>query len=116
MKNFYFITILFLLFSSTITAQKQIEAIIVDANTNEKLPFVTIELNKTSGVVSNSNGKFKMYFKKAPTLLDSLHINFLGYETKHIPVLNFKDSIIKLNPKPYELDEVIVLNLSLIHI
>ena len=90
MKKNYILTIILLTVISTITAQKNINAIILDADSQKPIPFVTIEFNKKSGVVSNSEGKFQMHLKTKLTQKDSLHINFLGYETQHISALNFK--------------------------
>ncbi len=110
MKNVYILIAFLSVLSTKVVAQKQITATIVDETTQETIPFATIELNKKSGVVSNSEGKFQLYLKNNPSVKDSLHINFLGYEPKNIPVLSFKDSMITLTPKSFELDEVIVLN------
>lgn len=91
-------------------AQESIHAKLIDSTTQKPIPFATIELNKKSGVISNDNGIFQMYFDKKPTTKDSLFINCLGYETKRIAVKKFTDSIIVLSQKSIELDEILVSN------
>ncbi len=110
MRGFYIFNIIFFSIIQTTFAQKSIGATVIDANSQKTIPFVSIEFNKSAGVVSNDEGKFLIHVKKKLSTKDSLHISFLGYETQHIALTTFKDSIIKLKPTNFELDEVIVLN------
>lgn len=90
--------------------QQSISAKLLDSTSQKPIPFATVSYGKKSGVISNANGDFQIYFRKQPSKKDSLFISCLGYNTKQIPALNFKDSIIVLSQKSIELDEVLVSN------
>ncbi|TWO33329.1 carboxypeptidase-like regulatory domain-containing protein [Seonamhaeicola sediminis] len=90
--------------------QESISAKLIDSTTQKPILFATISYGKNSGVISNSDGDFQIHFKSNPSKSDSIFISCLGYKTKQIPALHFKDSIILLSPKSIELDEVLVSN------
>lgn len=82
----------------------QIEAVIFDKETKEKISYVNIWIeNENIGTTSNENGAFFIDNSKGEILV----LSSLGYETMKI---NLKEvpSKIFLIPKSYELDEVIV--------
>ncbi len=108
MKYYYFTY--FLLISSifSIQAQEPINATLIDSTTQKTIPYATITLNDSYGVISNNYGKFLIHLEKETIPTDSLFISCLGYETKHLAVDIFKDSIIFLTPKTIELNEVLV--------
>lgn len=91
-------------------AQESIQAKLIDSTTQKPVAFATVELNKKNGVISNENGEFQLYLNKKISKKDTLFINCLGYETKRVAVKTFADSIIVLNQKSIELDEVLVSN------
>lgn len=99
-----------LLTSQFFEAQESIQAKLIDSITQKPIPYASIELNKKSGIISNKNGDFQIYVNKKITEKDTLFINCLGYETKRVGVKTFADSIIVLNQKSIELDEVLVSN------
>ncbi|WP_248724116.1 carboxypeptidase-like regulatory domain-containing protein [Seonamhaeicola sp. ML3] len=104
------VTIVCIITATYSFSQQSISAKITDSTTRKPIPFATISYGKKSGVISNSNGDFQMYLKNLPSKEDSLSISCLGYNTKQIPALHFRDSIILLSPKSIELDEVLVSN------
>ncbi|MGK0254444.1 MAG: hypothetical protein ACI9OE_001945 [Mariniflexile sp.] len=109
--KYTFLTVLFLFFHIThLQAQESISAKLIDTSTKKTIPFASISLNNKSGVISNENGEFQIQLNGNTTEKDSLFISCLGYEPKQIKVEKFKDSLIYLNPKSIELDEVLVLN------
>ena len=111
MKNNYFTSFIFLLISAlTLNAQELISGKLLDSITKNAIPFATVSLNNTSGVISNENGVFQIQFKNKIKPLDSLFISCLGYESKNLAALNFKDSIVLLSPKSIELKEVLISN------
>lgn len=107
-KN-YFILLLFTA-TTNFYAQKPITAKLLDSSTKKEIPFATVTFNNKSGVISNENGVFQLYINVNPSETDSLFLSCLGYENKNIAVLKFTDSIIYLDPKSIELDQVLVSN------
>ncbi|MFD0989969.1 carboxypeptidase-like regulatory domain-containing protein [Mariniflexile jejuense] len=107
MKYFYMIFIFSSLYS---ISQESINAKILDSTSKKPIPFATISINNNSGVISNDTGEFSMYLNKESFEKDSLTIRCLGYESKHYLLKTFRDSIILLNPKSIELNEILVSN------
>ncbi|WP_282123689.1 carboxypeptidase-like regulatory domain-containing protein [Algibacter mikhailovii] len=109
MKRLYTAS-LFILITVLLNAQESINAKLIDSISSKPIPFATISLNDNSGVISNANGDFSIYLRKKTSNKDSLKIRCLGYEPKQIAIKTFKDSIIFLNQKIIELNEVLVSN------
>ncbi|QLE00460.1 carboxypeptidase-like regulatory domain-containing protein [Galbibacter sp. BG1] len=110
MKKVYLFLFLIVLFSEGISAQKTISAKIIDATTEEPIPFATISLNDKTGVISSEDGEFTINIIKEIEATDSLYISCLGYEEKKFAVNNFEASEVSLSTKDIELDEVVLLN------
>ncbi|WP_406684876.1 carboxypeptidase-like regulatory domain-containing protein [Seonamhaeicola sp. MEBiC1930] len=110
MYNQYKTIILILLTTVYSQAQQSITTKLIDSTTQKPIPYATISYGKKTGVISNSDGDFQIYFKKTPSKKDSLFISCLGYNTKKIPILNFTNQVIELSQKSIELDEVLVSN------
>jgi len=84
--------------------------IITDAETKKPIEFVNVGvLNKNKGTISNLNGEFYLSVTKK-FFNDSLTISHVNYYSIKIPIKNFKNQTIFLNPKTNELSEVIVSN------
>ena len=100
MKN-QITTILLLLTSTSLFSQ--INGVVIDSLTKEKIPYVNIWVeNENEGTTSNENGEFLI------ENLDNqknLVFSAIGYETKHIDIKTIQKTI-ELNPKIYELKEV----------
>lgn len=107
MKHYY-LTLIISFFIVQLNAQTELSATVIDSTSQQTIPFASITLNKSFGVISNNEGYFIMHLRNTLTKNDSIEISCLGYETKNMPALNFKDSIIQLQPKTFELNEVVV--------
>lgn len=102
MKN-QITTILFLLISTCLFSQ--INGIVIDSVTKAKIPYVNIWVeNENEGTTSNENGEF--YIEKVDNQ-KTLVFSSIGYETKHFDIYNIPKTI-ELNPKIYELKEVVI--------
>ncbi|MFP2996989.1 carboxypeptidase-like regulatory domain-containing protein [Spongiivirga sp. MCCC 1A20706] len=86
---------------------------VVDAKTNEALPFVNIFLANKKGVITNAEGKFTFQLPANTKPTDSLFISFIGYEQLGKPLQEFTEEVILLNPKAIELNAVVVTNSNL---
>ncbi|PCH78550.1 MAG: hypothetical protein COB98_00280 [Flavobacteriaceae bacterium] len=87
-----------------------IQSKLVDATTQEAIPYASILLASNKGVISNEDGMFTLHLKKKITAKDSLFITYMGYEPKAIPLLHFKDSIIYLNEQAIALNSILISN------
>ncbi|OHX63940.1 carboxypeptidase-like regulatory domain-containing protein [Flammeovirga pacifica] len=107
MRTIYLTLFLLLSTSSYLCAQRVLKGIIIDAETDEPLPYTNIILNKSrKGTVSNAEGKFAFSIKKInPT--DTLTFYFGGYETVKVNVSDLpSNSKIALKPNIVNLEEV----------
>ncbi|PKH51607.1 hypothetical protein CXF68_13350 [Tenacibaculum sp. Bg11-29] len=86
-------------------SQKTITGTVLDKLTLEPIEFVDI-YNKDSFTITNEEGKFDFVSKS-----DSIKFHFLGYENIKLRITDFpSNSIIYLDPKSFNLEEVIVNN------
>ncbi len=108
-KNFFLFFALIFNYSSFFAQEYKIEGIVIDSVTNQTLPFVNIVYNKNKeGFISNIDGKFEL---ENPNNVDFLQFSYLGYENKLLSkktIENSKRIIVKLKPKAFDIDEVIV--------
>lgn len=111
MKNYIYTFILFqLLTFQSFSQEIEMNGIIADSETENPVEFVNIGvLHKNKGTISNLNGKFKLSVSKK-FLNDSLTISHINYYPVKIPIENFNNKTIFLEPKTNELSEVIVSN------
>lgn len=111
MKNYIYTFILFqLLTFQSFSQEIEMDGIIADSETENPVEFVNIGvLHKNKGTISNLNGKFKLSVSKK-FLNDSLTISHINYYPVKIPIENFNNKTIFLEPKTNELSEVIVSN------
>ncbi|MBT7242024.1 MAG: carboxypeptidase-like regulatory domain-containing protein [Flavobacteriaceae bacterium] len=101
----YSLTLLSFLFLSFANAQSFL-AKVIDQETQEPIPYATIETGLHQGMVSNEEGEFTFLLENIIPTPDSIYISYMGYETKGI-VFEENDGItIPLIPKLYELKEV----------
>lgn len=88
---------------------------LVDKHSGVPILYANIGIsNKNIGTVSNAKGEFKLELNSTEDY-DTLFISCIGYERKSYLISNFKNSyrssnqiIIELQPKVYELAEVVV--------
>lgn len=88
----------------------KMKGIITDSETKIPIHFVNIGfLNKNKGTISNLNGEFILNVSEK-FLNDSLTISHVNYYPIKIPIDNFNNRTIFLEPRTNELSEVIVTN------
>lgn len=103
--------ILFLILCTpmTLSAQQQVHGLVVDASTNEPMPFVTIAAaGSTYGTVSNQNGEFVLTLEKIDPS-DNIAFHYLGYETLLLKIDDLVDGmIVKIKEKPVRMREITI--------
>ena len=105
--------ILFLIFLITVNLSNSqtINGIVKDSISGQNIAFVNIVLKNGKGTYSSEFGIFELEIKNIKT--DTLKISSLGYESKILPLIDFKNKTIfevLLKPKIENLDEVLILN------
>ena len=101
MKTFNFYVLILLISFSTIA---QIRGVVKDSITGKPIPYVNISVaNENLGTTSEDDGKFTV-----PVSEKSKYLIFsaLGFEKKTVKIS--KASEVSLNPKIYQLDEVVI--------
>lgn len=107
-----------LLFSLMAGAQNNIifKGRILDSETNEPLPFVTVQIrNSGTGVITNEFGEFQ-YHVPANFQNDKVQISCLGYQKIGVNVLEIKSGILtvfKLVPEIHQLHEIEIRGLKI---
>ena len=86
-----------LLFSIHLSAQNFLSGIVKDANTNQPLIGVTIQLDNGNGSVTNASGKYSIKSEKE---LQKITFSYVGYQTKTIEL-----NIVKFDHKDVYLVE-----------
>jgi len=118
MKTIKTLVLLFVLlfpFSAFVTMAngQMLEGVVVDAKTNEPLPFSNVGvLNKDNGTVTNEDGRFNIDISKLSSN-DTIRISYIGYEASDIwgSSLDSKNRIkIRLNPIDIQIPEVQISN------
>lgn len=86
-------------------AQKiEVTAHVVDASTNEPLPYVNVYVSTGNGTLTNAEGNFTISVEEG----ESLRLTFVGYETLTVAG-NAVPSVLRLQPQALALGEVTVL-------
>lgn len=103
-KIFFCLFLLLSINTELLLAQTKTSARVVDAKTNEALPFAHVSFkNKEGGTIANEAG----YFELTVANKDSIEISYLGYFAVILPVTEMP-SIIKLNPDSQLIEDVVV--------
>lgn len=97
--------IFFLSFGLVAQAQNSRKFILVDANTEQVIPFANVLFSKTDykGTSTDIDGVFYVH-----STIEKIVISYVGYETKELMLSAISSNIIKLKPKVSELDEVVI--------
>ncbi|MBK3516208.1 SusC/RagA family TonB-linked outer membrane protein [Carboxylicivirga marina] len=104
MKKFLML-LLFLVPISLMAQELSITGKVLDKETNEPLPGVTVYIKgTTNGTISGNSGEFNIRVKKA----DVLVFSFIGMKTKEVVVGDETNLTIHIEPEISELDEVVV--------
>jgi hypothetical protein len=107
--RYLFLSALFFLSVQLTFSQVYIKGKIIDRQTGEPLPFVNIVYNsRGNGIVSNMDGKFNITVTPD---VEFLKFSYLGYHSLLTDLESAKtghDLTIKLDPKSYDINEVII--------
>lgn len=80
---------------------------------NEPVPFATIQLNNTKQfATTNAEGVFNFRSKNLSDSNLFLNVNAIGYQNQQANVSSNNNNIIKLNNDDHQLNEVVVTNLA----
>ena len=99
-----FQTLLLLLFVTVNAQNFDVTGVVTDENSEPILGVNVVIKNTTSGIVTDSNGNFKINLSKASVL----QFSFISYQTYEITVNDGTFLKIKLIPNKQVLDEVVV--------
>ena len=100
---------IFLLTSISIQCQS-ISSRVVDTKTNEGIPYATIQFAKHRGIITNEEGRFSINLNSKLEQQDSIYISSMGYKKTAIHFKATLDSVIYIEPKAIELNEVYLFN------
>jgi len=104
----YFICILLLLSSSISLYSQDIIGKVIDQETQEPIPYVSVVLNDANGTISNEEGNFSISIANHTLKNDSVYFSSIGYKTKAILLQTTKNTTISLEPEILELSNVYV--------
>ena len=113
MKAIYLLFICIIYYSDSLSQMYSVQ--LINKDDGKQIPYANIGImNKNIGTVSNTKGEFNIELSSEYDN-DTLYISCIGYERKAYLISNFKNSfrstdqiIIELQPKIYELAEVVV--------
>lgn len=111
-KTRFLIIYLFLFCCISVFAQNiTINGTVTETSTSEPLPGVSIKVDgSTMGTITDINGNYSL---TAVPVNSSLTFSYLGYTTKVIPVKNQTTINVSLDEDTQDLDEVIIVGVSL---
>jgi len=93
------------------TAQtKTVTATVLDAKTQEPIPFATIQTGKNTGTITNTEGVFSVLIEETRAENDSIFISSMGYGKKGILPVMIQDGVVLLKAETNELDSVFLTN------
>lgn len=98
-----------LLYSSILFSQKTVSGTVIEKNTGEKLPFVSITTDSKTGTTTDENGFFTL---QVGNNTSTLTFSYLGYKTKQITIGNKKTFRVVLEEVETNLEEVVVTALN----
>ena len=112
MKKLFFI-IVSLSLCLPIFAQKNITGRIINSETKDKVPYVSIGIeSKSTGTVSNNNGEFSLKIGENISQSDSVTFSSIGFKTIKFALADLSEvnNEINLVPMVYELEGFTVTN------
>lgn len=107
--RYFFLLLLFCTTSILYAQITTIEGIVIDKATKEPLPFATVQFTGTAiGTTTNMDGFFSL--KTDDLSLESLDVNYLGYDPKTVRFKEEKENIlsIKLTETTAKLETVVI--------
>lgn len=105
-KRFVALLLSFLLVSLSLYAQSKGDRVftLIDANTKEPIPYVSVSFSKSNGVYSDKEGRFTLPKEHG----DEVMISHVSYGKRSVSLSSAIDHKIYLTPASYALDEVVV--------
>lgn len=85
-------------------------ATVLDAKTQEPIPFATVQTAKNKGTITNTEGVFSVVLKEDRAQNDSIFISSMGYGKKGILPSMVVDGVVLLKAETNELDSVFLTN------
>ncbi|WP_019668235.1 carboxypeptidase-like regulatory domain-containing protein [Eudoraea adriatica] len=104
-----FFIYVFLLTSISLQCQS-ISSRVVDIKTNEGIPYATVQFSEDRGIITNEEGRFSINLNSGIKQQDSIYISSMGYKKTAVPFKASLDSVIYIEPKAIELNEVYLFN------
>lgn len=99
----HWLTILLTVLTTTLQAQQRFEATVVDAQTDEVLPFASVYVDSQVSTITNAEGTFALSCQPA----DTLRITYVGYKSTTIQASLLRN-VVRLEPQALLLHEVTV--------
>ncbi len=97
---------LFLFLSSFMNLMAQVDGLVIDANTKEPIPGVSVLVKGTTkGAATSVDGKFSIPAEVG----DLLQVSFIGYKTQSIKLTNTSYLTVSLESEDKLVDEVVVI-------
>lgn len=85
-------------------------ATVLDAQTQEPIPFATIQTGANTGTITNTEGVFSVVLEEGRAENDSIFISSMGYGKKGILPAMISEGVILLKAQASELDNVFLTN------
>ncbi|TPN88022.1 carboxypeptidase-like regulatory domain-containing protein [Aquimarina algicola] len=111
--NYHIFLVFFSLVISLSGKAQTISSKVIDKNTNQPIPYATIQISEEQGIITNEEGRFTLNLDQSTIKTDSIHVSSMGYERVSLAVNSVIDSIIYITPKAIELKSVFVSNKNL---
>lgn len=99
------VSLFILMFSSLGLTAQSLTGRVLDSQTGEPVPFANVVYDTQRGVISDIDGRFHIETSPHP---DSLHVSYVGYQDTSVVVGGKSSLKIRLSPKAYDLDEVVI--------
>ena len=99
-----FFVLAFMAFSQITFAQKTIQGTVVDQETGEPLPGVTIVLEQKKGTTTDFDGNYELVANNGDRVLFS----YIGFESQEVKITDQDRLDIQLVPEQNELEEVVI--------
>lgn len=102
--RWYSLLLLWCLSMSVLAQDRNLRGIVVDAETGEPLPWVSIYVDENRNALSNEDGYFNISIGEK----DLARFSYVEYETRFCTLSELKQGRIELKPKTHVLGDVLV--------
>lgn len=106
-RQYFFYLLLLLGFTNNLYSQ-DISGKVIDQETKEPIPYVSILLNDNKGGISNEEGDFSITTPRHVLKNDSVYFSSIGYKTKAVLIQKLKNITISLEPEILQLSNVYI--------